>query len=124
MENILRIQFAGRLCRSRFWSTYIVLYVLSFFLGVVLGALLGLAEDSSNALILYLAALLVFLAIIYLCLVQLGLGARRLHDIELSGWWQLITLIPYAGLIALIVLFFQDSKPGSNQWGPNPKELA
>lgn len=124
MENILRIQFSGRLCRSRFWSTYIVSNVLCFSLVVVWGSLFSLAGDSSNALILYLAAILVSLAIIYLCLVQFGLGARRLHDIELSGWWQLITLIPYAGPIALIVLFFQDSNPRSNQWGPNPKELA
>ena len=117
MESILTIQFTGRLCRSRFWSTYIVLFVISF----ILATLVTLAEGSSIAPIM---TGLGFAFLFYLNLVQLGLGARRLHDTGLSGWWQLIALLPCVGWIVLIVLFCLDSKPGSNQWGPNPKELA
>ncbi len=117
MENILRIQFAGRLRRNRFWPAYIVMCVISF----VLGLLVGLAGDSSIAPVL---AALVSLAGLYLTLVGLGLAARRLHDTGRSGWWLLIGLVPYIGTIILIVFFCLDSKPGSNQWGPNPKELA
>ena len=50
-----------------------------------------------------------------------AVGARRLHDTDRSGWWQLIGLIPLVGAIILIVFFCQDSKPGDNQYGPNPK---
>ena len=120
MESILTIKFTGRLRRSRFWSTYIVLCIISFVLLALVGAV-GLAEGSSIASIMTGFGSLFFF---YLTLVGLGLGARRLHDTGLSGWWQLIALIPYVGAIVLIVLFFRDGTPGSNQWGPNPKELA
>lgn len=35
----------------------------------------------------------------------LAVGARRLHDINLSGWWQLLLLVPVVGEIVLIVLW-------------------
>ncbi|MEL6135779.1 MAG: DUF805 domain-containing protein [Bacteroidota bacterium] len=34
----------------------------------------------------------------------------------------MIAFIPLLGAIALLVFFFQDSEPGENQYGPNPKE--
>ncbi|MBR5485571.1 MAG: DUF805 domain-containing protein [Oscillospiraceae bacterium] len=50
------------------------------------------------------------------------IGTRRLHDIGKSGWWQLIML---TGIGAFVLLFMAciDSKPGDNQYGPNPKGL-
>jgi uncharacterized membrane protein YhaH (DUF805 family) len=55
---------------------------------------------------------------------SLALSVRRLHDIGKSGWWMLISLIPLVG--PLIVLFFmvKDSQPGTNEYGPNPKEAV
>ena len=46
---------------------------------------------------------------------------KRLHDVNLSGWWGLLNLIPYiGGLFGLIVIFI-DSNRGPNQYGPDPK---
>jgi len=53
----------------------------------------------------------------------IAVGVRRLHDTNRSGWWMFISLIPLIGGIVLIVFFAQDSKPGTNQYGPNPKEV-
>ena len=55
---------------------------------------------------------------------SLALSVRRLHDTGKSGWWMLISLIPLVG--PLIVLFFmvKDSQPGTNEYGPNPKEAV
>lgn len=54
----------------------------------------------------------------------LAVAVRRLHDIGKSGWMILLGLIPLIGAIWLIVLMATDGKPGSNEYGPNPKELA
>jgi uncharacterized membrane protein YhaH (DUF805 family) len=55
---------------------------------------------------------------------SLAVGARRLHDIGKSGWWQLISLIPIIGGIWLIVLMATNGTPGVNEYGTNPKEVA
>ena len=51
----------------------------------------------------------------------LAVGARRLHDIGRTGWWQLIGLVPFIGVLVLIIFFVLDSNPGDNKYGPNPK---
>ncbi|WP_139146054.1 DUF805 domain-containing protein, partial [Pseudomonas aeruginosa] len=48
---------------------------------------------------------------------------QRLHDINKSGWWMLIALIPIVGLY-LIYLLAKDSDAGQNQYGQNPKGIA
>ena len=48
---------------------------------------------------------------------------RRLHDIGLSGWWSLLSCIPYVGSVVLLIMCCMDSKPGSNKYGNNPKGL-
>ncbi len=54
----------------------------------------------------------------------LALGVRRLHDTGRTGWWSLILLVPLLGPIVTTVFFLQDSQPGENQYGPNPKADA
>ncbi|MBF0437098.1 MAG: DUF805 domain-containing protein [Magnetococcales bacterium] len=55
---------------------------------------------------------------------SLAVMVRRLHDTGRSGWWSLIFLIPLFGPIIIIIFLVQNSKPGENQYGPNPLELA
>ena len=45
---------------------------------------------------------------------------RRLHDLNRSGWWALIMLIPLVNLLfAVYVIFFKGTK-GPNKYGPDP----
>jgi uncharacterized membrane protein YhaH (DUF805 family) len=53
---------------------------------------------------------------------SLAVTVRRLHDIERTGWWILIGLIPVIGNIVLLIFMVLDSEPGTNEYGPNPKE--
>ena len=50
-----------------------------------------------------------------------AVAVRRFHDIGKSGWWLLIALVPLVGAIVFLVFTVQDSQPGENQYGPNPK---
>ena len=52
---------------------------------------------------------------------SLAVSVRRLHDIDRTGWWVLIALVPVVGAIVLIVFHVLDSTPGPNRYGPNPK---
>jgi uncharacterized membrane protein YhaH (DUF805 family) len=47
---------------------------------------------------------------------NLAVGARRLHDTDRSGWWQLISLVPLVGIILLIVWWCTAGTPGKNRF--------
>lgn len=108
--------FKGRSRRSEYW--YFVLFNILAVMAIAMisGILSSVIGDAAFGLT----------AIYYIGIIipSLAVAVRRLHDTGRSGWWYLIGLIPIIGGIVLIVFFCEDSKPGSNQWGPNPKEVG
>ncbi|MDB5749766.1 MAG: hypothetical protein JWP65_187 [Ramlibacter sp.] len=46
----------------------------------------------------------------------LAVGARRMHDMGKSGWWQLVWLVPLVGWAIMIYWLVQPSQ-GANQYG-------
>lgn len=50
-----------------------------------------------------------------------AVAVRRLHDTGRSAWWLAIAFIPLAGAFVLLYFYVQDSLPGGNRYGPNPK---
>ena len=83
--------FNGRAMRWLYWHWVI------FAVGV--GVITGLLDT-----ILGLPNLLNGLSTLALLLPGLAYGARRLHDIGKSGWYQLVALVPVLGWIYLIYL--------------------
>ena len=108
------INFQGRSRRKAYWM-FVLFNIIAAVLAGVLDGLLGLGGESGYGPISGLYSLAVFLP-------GLALAVRRLHDTGRTGWWMLIGLIPVIGWIVLLVFFVTDSQPGSNQYGPNPKE--
>ncbi|MCR5474575.1 MAG: DUF805 domain-containing protein [Lachnospiraceae bacterium] len=102
--------FQGRARRSEYWW-----YTLAYC--VVSGILSGLAQNST------LFGVISGIFSLALLLPSLGVSVRRLHDINKSGWWLLIGLIPIIGWIILLIWEVKDSDPGDNQYGPNPKGM-
>ena len=52
-----------------------------------------------------------------------AVAARRLHDTDHSGLWQLIWIVPIIGWIIFFLNTCSDSQPGENRFGPNPKGM-
>ena len=55
-----------------------------------------------------------------LLLPLLAVGARRLHDSNHSGWWQLLALIPAAGWLVLAIFFLLPGEEEGNRFGGPP----
>ncbi len=104
------VNFEGRNTRTQYWM-YILFYMIIYIGCAMVDGILG----TQIITLLYSLALL---------LPSIAVATRRLHDTGRSGWWQLIGLIPLIGWIVLIVFLAQDTHPGENQYGPNPKEAA
>lgn len=107
--------FTGRSRRKEYWYYFIVNVLIAIglsIIGSILKSLLG-TDVIGNAMgIIFTLALLV---------PGTAVTIRRLHDTGRSGWWILISLIPFVGAIILLVLLAADSQPGENKYGPNPK---
>lgn len=101
--------FEGRARRKEFW----MFALINCIIGIILGMISSALSDKNNIIgnIYSLAVLIPSLAV----------GARRLHDINKSGWWQLLSFIPIIGWIWLIVLLATSGDAANNRFGPNPK---
>jgi uncharacterized membrane protein YhaH (DUF805 family) len=47
------------------------------------------------------------------------LAVRRLHDLNSSGWYVLITFLPF-GQLLILWLMFRKGTPGPNKYGDEP----
>ena len=52
----------------------------------------------------------------------IALGARRLHDIDKSGWWQLLWIAVLIGWVILIVWYVRQGDNGPNSHGRDPRQ--
>ncbi len=68
---------------------------------------------------------MIAMGIPYLIMAVLGviLTIRRFHDINASGWWCLMFIVPLANLIAFLVLLFKRGDDAANRFGP-PRPTA
>ena len=89
-------EFSGRALRSEFWWFALFCFIGGIVTGVIDVMILGYSAES------YGPINIIFSVITFLP--ALAVGARRLHDINKSGWWQLIALTGI-GIILLIIWF-------------------
>lgn len=93
--------FNGRASRPEYWW---------FFLAVLIGS----AATWLITLRIYeLFQVLTFLPMI-------AAGARRLHDTNRSGWWQLLALVPFGAFVVIILLAQPPANPAESLARPEP----
>ena len=52
---------------------------------------------------------------------SISVAVRRLHDLDKSGWWVLLSVVPIIGPLWLFILYCMAGTSGNNRFGPNPK---
>jgi uncharacterized membrane protein YhaH (DUF805 family) len=133
--------FSGRARRREYWFFQLV----NFIINVVGSLTIGLVLPAAWTLLSFGYSLAILVP-------NLAVSARRLHDTGRSGWLQVLPLAPLGllvflfmpgisasisflliglmvlGLLAcgivLLVFYCLRGTPGTNRFGPNPKEMA
>ncbi|MFI3239485.1 MAG: DUF805 domain-containing protein [Bacteroidales bacterium] len=106
--------FNGRARRKEYWMFILVYAILTILLLSLDEMLFGSIELATPISSLFALALLI---------PSLSVGVRRLHDIDKTGWWYLLYLIPIIGWIWLIILHIIDGTKGANKYGDDPKTI-
>lgn len=106
--------FSGRARRSEYW--YFVLFNIIFAIcAFTLDNVLNINFEIGSGGPFYIAYVLgVFIP-------GFAVGVRRLHDVNKSGWFFFIVLLPIIGSIWLLVLFLSEGTQGENDYGQDPK---
>lgn len=108
-------QFNGRARRAEYWQFTLLVVVIAIVAAIAAGSVFhGLSPDDLQAIV-YAIVLVPF------GIPSLAVSVRRLHDIDRSGWWMLVGLLPFVGGVAGFVAGIIDGTPGPNKYGPDPK---
>jgi uncharacterized membrane protein YhaH (DUF805 family) len=94
--------FDGRIRRTEYGLSFLI-YLAVYF------TILAVAEGAPSS-----GGFLVLILIVPLLWFFWAQGAKRCHDIDRNGWWQ---IIPFYFLF----LLFEDGHPARNEYGSNPK---
>ena len=104
--------FSGRASRSEYWWFALFGFIGGIVTLVIDVMILGYSSES------YGPTNIIFSVVTFLP--YLSVGARRLHDINKSGWWQLIVLT-VIGIILLIIWWATVGKSKKNPHGNSIK---
>ena len=130
--------FKGRSRRSEFWWFQLFLVILMVIAMVIDTMVLNYTLEDTFSPFLFGLEVLIFFP-------SLSVGARRLHDIGMSGWYQAPLYLMYLEylkrflppipdnfvlwgqgflfiyLLWMIILWVRDSTEGDNRYGAKPK---
>ena len=101
--------FSGRASRSEFWF-----FVLFGFLGGIIAIIIDVMilgypyEENGPINLIFSVAIII---------PSIAVAARRLHDINKSGWWQLLWITLIGGIL-LIIWHATEGENKKNKFGP------
>ena len=107
--------FSGRARRKEYWM-YFLFNMIFLIAAAVIDTLAGL---QFSPLVPYGYVYMAYALGTFIP--GLAVGVRRLHDVNKSGWWMFIVLVPIVGSIWLLVLWCTAGDAGENRFGPDPK---
>lgn len=125
--------FKGRASRREFWlfffAQYLYLYavLIVFYIALIFCMMFSVVTSQVHELggvFSFVAVIFVFVLffifILPVLIPSLAVTVRRLHDIGYSGWWLLLSFIPFGGLI-LVFFLIKQGYIGRNEYGEDPR---
>jgi uncharacterized membrane protein YhaH (DUF805 family) len=103
--------FKDRASRSEYWWFYLFFWVVIF--------LAAFSESFKDSYLSILFGLVILIAWIPL----ISVSVRRLHDVNKSGWYFFISIIPYLGPLFFLFFTLEKGTLGNNNYGKFPLQF-
>lgn len=104
--------FTGRSSRKEFWMFMLLALIVSFACMIYF----AIDEDGPLGKLAIIALVVVILGTL---VPSIAVTARRFHDLDKSGWFALLWLVPYLGVLVFIPMAIEGTR-GDNRFGPDP----
>jgi uncharacterized membrane protein YhaH (DUF805 family) len=108
--------FSGRARRKDFWYFSLVSFIVNLVvvgIDVVIVEPLGLTFEFDVGPWTCLCQLAVLVP-------SLAVSVRRIQDLDRSGWWVALILVPFIGWLVLLAVFVTKGTTSPNLYGPDP----
>ena len=110
----LFLSLQGRIDRATFWRAGVFTLLGAGLVLTLVLRIAGLTTERAEGIVNLLLAW-----------PSIALSVKRWHDLDRTGWWALINLVPQWGwLIALVANGFPKGTPGVNRYGPPMDRVA
>ena len=110
--------FSGRIGRLRYLAYVVGLNALLMTVMLpIMGGAAFMGDESGMSIIVTVLVVVFYVAAFVLSVM---FGKRRLNDLNRSGWWFLVFIIPIVNLLLTIYVLFFPGSSGSNNYGPPP----
>jgi uncharacterized membrane protein YhaH (DUF805 family) len=106
------VTFSGRARRAEYW--YFALFGLILLLVAV-----GLEMIARG-----IGSVVYLVVVLGLALPNIAVTVRRFHDLDRSGWWYFLGLVPIVGGIIILIWLCSPGTAGPNRYGPDPRAAA
>ena len=120
------VRFGGRARRAEYWNFMLLKWLILLSIEIVIFGIvevLGIPETVTQKIFMNPGGLY----FLWTIPPSLAVTVRRLHDTNRSGLWIFLKLIDIFTVILrsfiLFIFLVQDSQPGRNRFGRNPKEV-
>lgn len=112
MDKFNPFRFDGRIGRLQYFGFGVIWGLIIFVISLSLGA----GADGSGNIGAGGAFASLGLVVVF-AIATVSYGVRRLHDFDKSGWWYLLSFVPFANFVVGLILLFAPGTQGANQYG-------
>lgn len=116
--------FSGRIGRLRYLAYLTGVYLVFAVLAIPIVAVVSTLGVSESGLPEMTPLFMIIIAVVYIALLVIvfTFGKRRMNDLNHSGWWMLLFIVPLANMLLGLYMIFGSGTKGSNDFGPAPDE--